>query len=132
MTGSPDGADGADRPPTSAPPAPPPVTARELVRRRSRTYRAPETGRHHHIGAAPERQPVLGEAGTSYVGTAPVQLAERTVQQLTEQRDRLREAMASAAADLRFEQAAGLRDDHDRVEAELQRRAAAQPGGSVR
>jgi excinuclease UvrABC nuclease subunit len=75
---------------------------------------------------------VLGEAGTSYVGTAPVQLAERTVQQLTEQRDRLREAMASAAADLRFEQAAGLRDDHDRVEAELQRRAAAQPGGSVR
>jgi excinuclease UvrABC helicase subunit UvrB len=111
---------------------PPRPSARDLVRKRSRTYRTAETGRHHHIGAAPERQPVLGEAGTSYVGTAPVQLAERTVQQLTEQRDRLRVAMASAAADLRFEQAAGLRDDSDRVEAELQRRAAAQPGGSVR
>ena len=112
-------------------PSPPQVTARDLVRRRSGTYRAPETGRHHHIGAAPERQPVLGDGGTSYVGTAPVQLAERTVRQLTEQRDRLREAMAAAAADLRFEQAAGLRDDSDRVEAELQRRAGSDPGGSV-
>jgi hypothetical protein len=36
-------------------------TARDLVRRRSGTYRRPETGRHHHIGAAPELQPLLGE-----------------------------------------------------------------------
>ena len=39
------------------------VSARDLVRKRSRSYRAPETGRHHHIGAAPELQPVLGEDG---------------------------------------------------------------------
>ena len=89
------------------------------MRRRSRTYRAPETGRHHHIGAAPERQPVLGEQGTSYVGTSAVQLAARTPAQLRAQRDRLREQMAAAAADLLFEQAAALRDDLERVDAEL-------------
>ena len=97
--------------------------ARDLVRRRSRSYRAPETGRHHHIGAAPERQPVLGEQGTSYVGTSPVQLAARTTAQLEVQRDRLQTEMASAAQELRFEDAAALRDDLDRVQAELERRA---------
>jgi len=54
-------------------------SARDLVRRRSRSYRAPDTGRHHHIGAAPELQPVLGDDGPSSVGTSPVQLAARTV-----------------------------------------------------
>ena len=97
-------------------------SARELVRRRNRTYRAPETGRHHHIGAAPERQPVLGESGTSYVGTSPVQLAGRTAAQLHQHAARLRSEMAAAAADLRFEDAAALRDDLSRVEAELARR----------
>jgi hypothetical protein len=97
--------------------------ARDLVRKRSRAYRAPDTGRHHHIGAAPERQPVLGEQGTSYVGTSPVQLAARTVTQLEAQRDRLRGKMAAAAEALRFEEAAGLRDDLDRVQAELARRS---------
>lgn len=99
-------------------------SARDLVRRRSRTYRAPETGRHHHIGAAPERQPVLGEQGTSYVGTSPVQLAGRTLAQLQAQRARLASDMARAAEELRFEDAAALRDDLDRVDAEIARRPA--------
>jgi excinuclease UvrABC helicase subunit UvrB len=101
---------------------PPRPSARDLVRKRSRTYRAPETGRHHHIGAAPELQPVLGEDGSSYVGTSDVQLAARTVAQLESYADRLRASMAAAAADLRFEDAASLRDDLGRVEAELARR----------
>lgn len=102
---------------------PPRPSARDLVRKRSRTYRAPETGRHHHIGAAPELQPVLGEDGSSYVGTSDVQLAARTVAQLEAHAERLRTGMASAAAGLRFEDAARLRDDLGRVEAELARRA---------
>ena len=97
-------------------------SARDLVRTRSRRYRAPETGRHHHIGAAPELQPVLGDDGSSYVGTAEVQLTARTVAQLRTQADRLRTGMAEAAADLRFEDAAALRDDLGRVESELERR----------
>ena len=106
-----DGTDDADRP-----------SARDLVRRRSRTYRAPDTGRHHHIGAAPERQPVLGEDGTSFVGTSPVQLSDRTRAQLQTQAEHLRDDMAAAAAALEFERAAALRDDLTRVEAELARR----------
>ena len=102
---------------------PPRPSARDLVRKRSRSYRAPETGRHHHIGAAPELQPVLGEDGSSYVGTSDVQLAARTVAQLEADADRLRAGMAAAAADLRFEDAAALRDDLGRVEAELARRS---------
>ena len=92
------------------------------MRKRSRTYRAPETGRHHHIGAAPERQPVLGEEGPSYVGTSAVQLAARTVAQLRAARTRLEHEMAAAAEQLRYEEAAALRDDLARVDAELARR----------
>jgi len=109
-------------------PAQPQPSARDLVRRRSRAYRAPETGRHHHIGAAPERQPVLGDGGSSYVGTAQVQLAARTVTQLEEQAVRVRAGMAAAAQDLRFEDAATLRDDLGRVEAELARRGSPPAG----
>jgi hypothetical protein len=119
-----DGTSGLDSTsPADGTPGPGTSRARDLVRKRSRTYRAPDTGRHHHIGAAPERQPVLGEQGTSYVGTSPVQLAARTVAQLEAQRDRLRSEMAAAAEALRFEDAAGLRDDLDRVQAELARRS---------
>ena len=103
-------------------PDPPRPRGRDLVRKRSRTYRAPDTGRHHHIGAAPDRQPVLGEEGTSYVGTSAVQLAGRTLAQLLAQRARLERDMTTAAAELRFEQAAELRDELDRVDAELARR----------
>lgn len=97
-------------------------SARDLVRKRSGTYRRPETGRHHHIGAAPELQPLLGEDGSTYVGTSSVQLASRTVAQLHEQRVRLAGQMAAAAEALEFERAAALRDDLAAVDAELARR----------
>lgn len=97
-------------------------SARDLVRRRSRSYRRDETGRHHHIGAAPDLQPVLGEQGVEYVETSDVQLAARTVAQLEEQRARVEAQMTGAAADLRFEDAGRLRDDLARLDAELARR----------
>jgi len=97
-------------------------SARDLVRKRRGDYRAPETGRHHHIGAAPELQPLLGDEGSEYVETAAVQLAERTVAQLEQQRDRTRTKMERAAAELDFEAAARLRDALAAVEGELLRR----------
>ena len=97
-------------------------SARDLVRKRARTYKQDETGRHHHIGAAPERQPLLTDEGATLIGTSAVQLASRTVAQLREQRARVEREMAQAAADLRFEDAARLRDDLAAVDAELERR----------
>lgn len=107
--------------------AEPPVSARDLVRRRSRSYRQDETGRHHHIGAAPDRQPLLGEDGLTYVGTSDVQLAGRTLAQLEAQRTQVAAAMAAAATELRFEDAARLRDDLTRLDAERSRRAPSAP-----
>ena len=101
----------------------PKPSARDLVRKRSRSYRRDETGRHHHIGAAPELQPMLGDDGAQYVGTSPVQLASRTVAQLEQQRERLARQMTAAAEGLAFEQAAALRDDVAALEAELACRA---------
>jgi len=98
-------------------------SARDLVRKRARTYKQDETGRHHHIGAAPERQPMLTEDGATLIGTSAVQLASRTVAQLQEQRARTERDMAAAAADLRFEDAARLRDDLGALDAELERRS---------
>ena len=109
-------------PPAAEEPAPAP-SGRDLVRRRSRTYRRDETGRHHHIGAALELQPVLGEDGVQYVGTSDVQLAARTVAQLEQQRTRIERDMAAAAQELRFEDAGRLRDDLSRVTVELARRS---------
>lgn len=103
---------------------PPEPTARDLVRKRSRSYARDETGRHHHIGAAPDLQPVLGEDGMQYVGTSEVQLASRTTAQLRAQQERVEREMASAADDLRFEDAARLRDDLSRLTVELARREA--------
>ena len=97
-------------------------SARDLVRRRTGRYGRDETGRHHHIGAAPERQPLHDEDGVSLVGTAAVQLASRTVAQLRQQRASTARDMAAAAADLRFEDAARLRDDLAALDAELARR----------
>lgn len=97
-------------------------TARDLVRKRARTYKQDETGRHHHIGAAPERQPLLTDDGAVLIGASAVQLASRTVAQLQEQRARTEREMAAAAAELRFEEAARLRDDLAAVDAELERR----------
>ena len=98
-------------------------SARDLVRKRARTYTQDETGRHHHIGAAPERQPMLTEDGATLIGTSAVQLASRTVAQLQEQRTRTERDMAAAAADLRFEDAARLRDDLAALDGELERRS---------
>lgn len=114
--------------PPADPPGPERASARELVRRRRGAYRAPDTGRHHHIGAAPDRQPLLGPGDVAdgvprYVEAAAVQLAQRTMAQLALQRDRLAERMATAAVELDFEQAARLRDDLAAVDAELFRRA---------
>ena len=97
-------------------------TARDLVRKRSRSYPRDETGRHHHIGAAPERQPLLTDEGATLIGTSAVQLASRTVAQLQGQRRRIAGQMTTAAAELRFEDAARLRDDLAAVDAELERR----------
>ena len=101
----------------------PPKKARDLVRKRSRSYQRDETGRHHHIGAAPEQQPLLTDEGATLIGTSAVQLASRTLAQLEEQRARIEREMAAAAADLRFEDAARLRDDLAAVDAELARRS---------
>ena len=99
-----------------------PKSARDLVRKRSRSYRRDETGRHHHIGAAPERQPLLTDDGAVLIGTSAVQLASRTVAQLQQQRADVERAMAQAAAELRFEDAARLRDDLAALDGELGRR----------
>ena len=115
----------SDEPDAPAPtPTPPPTPARELVRRRSGTYRRDATGRHHHMGAAPESQPLLTDDGALLIGTSAVQLASRTVVQLQGQRERTARSMAQAAEGLRFEDAARLRDDLSAVDAELQRRTA--------
>jgi excinuclease UvrABC helicase subunit UvrB len=98
-------------------------SARDLVRRRRGDYRAPETGRHHHLGGAPERMPVHDEDGARYTGTTAVQLASRTVAQLRAHREQLATLMAQASAALDFERAAAVRDDLVRVDAELARRA---------
>lgn len=98
-------------------------TARDLVRKRARSYKQDETGRHHHIGAAPERQPMLTEDGATLIGTSAVQLASRTVAQLQQQRGRLEREMAEATAELRFEDAARRRDDLAAVDAELTSRS---------
>ena len=99
-----------------------PKRARDLVRTRRGDYRAPQTGRHHHLGTAPAQQPLLGEDGASYIETAPVQLAERTVAQLEEQRALRQAAMHQAAAALDFELAGRERDAVAAVEGELTRR----------
>ncbi|MCU1692207.1 MAG: hypothetical protein JWM64_1298 [Frankiales bacterium] len=100
----------------------PTPSARDLVRRRSRTYAAPDTGRMHHIGAAPAAVPVHTDDGVGVARTTSWQLADRTVGQLQRQRDDTAGAMARAAADLDFEQAARLRDELAAVEQELARR----------
>jgi excinuclease UvrABC nuclease subunit len=77
------------------------------------------------MGAAPESQPLLTEDGATSIGTSAVQLASRTVPQLAEQRERTAARMAEAAAELRFEDAARLRDDLAALDAELERRRTA-------
>jgi excinuclease UvrABC helicase subunit UvrB len=98
-------------------------SARDLTRRRRGDYRAAETGRHHHLGGAPQKMPLHDDDGARYTETTAVQLASRTVAQLQAQREQLASDMAQASAALDFERAAAVRDDLVRVDAELARRA---------
>jgi excinuclease UvrABC helicase subunit UvrB len=100
-----------------------PPSARDLVRRRTRS-RAPDTGRRHHIGAAPAAVPVHTEDGVGVARATSWQHADRTPSQLEAQREASAAAMARAAADLDFEGAARWRDELAAVEAELERRQA--------
>ncbi len=100
----------------------PKPSARDLVRKRRGVYTAPDTGRHHHLGGAPQKMPLHDDDGARYTETTAVQLASRTVPQLHGHRDRVLAEMARAADELRFEDAARLRDDLVAVEAELARR----------
>lgn len=99
-----------------------PPSARDLVRRRRGDYRAPDTGRHHHLGGAPQTMPLHDADGARTTETTAVQLASRTVSQLQAQRAALAADMARASAALDFERAAAVRDDLARVDGELARR----------
>jgi hypothetical protein len=106
--------------------------ARELVRGPRRARRPDETGRQHHLGAAPADMPVLGGGDTGPDGPAPrttrttrVQLADRTRHELALLERSVKTEMERAAADLDFESAAWHRDELDRVRAEVHRRETA-------
>lgn len=101
---------------------PPKPSARDLVRTRSQRYRSPDTGRMHHIGAAPDQVPVHTEEGVTTARTTAWQLADRTPTQLSAMRVAAARDMAAAAAGLDFELAARLRDDLVALDAELARR----------
>lgn len=94
-------------------------SARDLVRKRARTYQAPDTGRRHHIGAAPSAVPVHTDEGVAVARATSWQLADRTVPQLRAQQEQTERAMAQAAQDLDFEAAARLRDELAAVREEL-------------
>jgi|GEM_PF-2309332 len=96
---------------------------RELTRRRSTRAKLPDTGRRHHIGAAPTELAVLGEAGpVRLTRTAPIQLADQTNSQLAALADQLEREMLEAASTLDFERAAYLREDAASARSELSRR----------
>lgn len=98
--------------------------ARELVGRR-RPRKAPDTGRVHHLGAAPAVMPVLSDDGADdgSTRTAAVQLAARTRWELDRLATELDAQMTAAASALDFERAGRLRDELARVRAELDRRS---------
>jgi excinuclease UvrABC helicase subunit UvrB len=102
--------------------------ARDLVGRR-RPRKAPDTGRVHHLGAAPALMPVLNSDGASTTETATrtaaVQLASRTRWELDRLVEDISAEMAGASAALDFELAGRLRDELARVRAELDRRGSA-------
>ncbi|MEO6501573.1 MAG: UvrB/UvrC motif-containing protein [Jatrophihabitantaceae bacterium] len=104
--------------------------ARDLVGRR-RQRRVADTGRVHHLGAAPAVMPVLHDDGLQDGGaetstrTAAVQLASRTRWELDRLAQDITAEMARASAALDFERAGRLRDESARVQAELDRRGPA-------
>ena len=107
--------------------------ARDLTRRSTRSRALPETGRMHHLGAAPEWMPLLDAEGRQ-VGrtrTSDLQLRSRTTFQLERLRDAAAGQMQNAAAGGDYERAAHHRDEVAAVAAELDRRAAAAPDPSA-
>jgi hypothetical protein len=98
--------------------------ARNLVGRR-RPSKPSDTGRVHHLGAAPRLMPVLQDEGKTATRTAAVQLASRTRWELDQLLSDIGTEMAAAAAALDFERAGRLRDELARVQEELDRRASA-------
>jgi hypothetical protein len=96
--------------------------ARDLVGRR-RQRKAPDTGRVHHLGAAPAVLPVLGGGAETSTRTAAVQLASRTRWELDQLHADLGAEMAAAATALDFERAGRLRDELALVQDEIERRA---------
>ena len=130
MTQPPEDADPPRPQETSAPDPAPPPSARDLVRGRKRPGRLPDTGRRHHIGAAPEAVPLHTATGVEVTRVTAWQLADRTPAQLAAQRTTTVEQMRKAAEELDFETAARLRDELTAVEAELSRRAAPAGPGS--
>jgi len=105
---SPDGADNRALPPLAGSAG----RGRELSRRRARRAALPETGRRHHIGAAPQQLVVRREDGSvDLTWTAPIQLADQTDAQLVALAERIESEMSLAAADLDFERAAHLREE---------------------
>lgn len=103
--------------------------ARDLTRRSTRKRAAPDTGRHHHLGAAPEWMPVLGPDGRQVGRTrvSPLQLASRTRWQLDRLLETVEQQVRTAAADADYEAAAHHRDEAAAVRAELTRRDGATP-----
>jgi hypothetical protein len=98
--------------------------ARDLVGRR-RPRKPSDTGRVHHLGAAPRLMPVLREDGAeTATRTAAVQLASRTRWELEQLVADLNAEMAAAAAALDFERAGRLRDELITVQSEIDRREA--------
>ena len=90
---------------------------------RRRQHKPRETGRVHHLGAAPDAMPVLHDGGAeTSTRTAAVQLASRTRWELDRLLSDIGAEMAAAAAALDFERAARLRDELALVRAELDRR----------
>ena len=96
--------------------------ARDLVGRR-RQRKAAETGRVHHLGAAPRLMPVLRDGGAdAATRTAAVQLASRTRWELDQLLADIGAEMAAAADAQDFERAGQLRDELVAVQGELARR----------
>ena len=102
---------------------------RELSRRRTKRTALPDTGRRHHIGAAPSQLTALREDGVVVVTrTSPVQLADQTVAQLDRLAAHIESQMSAASAALEFEKAADHREEALAVRRELQRRAGTRSG----
>ena len=98
--------------------------ADELSRRRRTRAVVQDTGRQHHLGGPPPVAPVHGPDGeVDWTDAAPVRVRQLHDGALAALHERLWVAMAAAAADARYEEAAHLRDRLAVVSAEVDRRA---------